>query len=71
MYFLTGNLWLIFGLFLMLGRTPLPFSNTGMYSFFGHGAWLGANTYNGFIAFAFGAAAVSFVLAFRNRNKAA
>lgn len=70
MHYLAGNLWLVVALFLIVGRTPMPFSN-GMYSFFGHGAWLDTNTYGGLIAFAFGAAGVSFVLAFLNRNKKA
>ena len=40
-------------------------------SFFGEGDWFESSTYNRFITFAFLAAGVSFVLAFRNRNKKA
>ena len=69
MYFLTGNLWLLVGFVLLLGKTQMPF--TGQYSFFGSGAWLDLMTYHKFVGFALGAAAVSFALAFRNRNKAA
>ncbi len=71
MYFLTGNLWLIVGLFLLMGKHQVRTEPT-MYSFFGLNAasgWIEPSTYNGYVVFAFGAAAVSFVLAFRKRNK--
>ena len=69
MYFVIGNVWLIVGLVLKLGQKEM-FAKPTMYSFFGSGAWFEPNTYDRFVAFAFGAAAVSFVLAFRNRKKA-
>lgn len=73
MYFLTGNLWLMVAMFLLLGKNAVRTQPT-MYSFFGSTLASGRiepNTYHGFVVFALGAAAVSFVLAFRNRNKAA
>ena len=70
MYFLTGNFWLMFGLILMLGKTEARTQPT-FYSFFGTGAWNEPSTYHGFIAFALGAAGVSFVLGLRNKKKAA
>lgn len=70
MYFLTGNLWLIVALFLMMGKFEVRTQPT-FYSFFSSGAWFEPSTYHGIIAFALGAAAVSFVLAFCKRNKSA
>ena len=73
MYFLTGNLWLIVALFLLMGKHQVRTEPT-MYSFFGSSVgsgWIEPNTYDGYVLFAFGAAAVSFVLAFRKRNKSA
>ena len=70
MYFLTGNIWLMVWLALMLGRNEIRTSPT-MYSFFGVGAWLEPSTYQGFTAVTLGAACVSFVLGLRNRKKAA
>ena len=70
MHFQTGNLWLIVGLFLILGKTTVRYEPV-KYSFFGSQAVFEPSTYHGFIAFALGAAGVSLLLAFRNRNKVA
>ena len=71
MYFLTGNIWLMVGLVLMLGRNNVWIGMRPMYSFFSVGQWFEPSTYNGFVVFALGAAGVSFVLGMRNRKKTA
>lgn len=68
MYFFTGNLWLMVALVLMLGETVIP-ATGGLVRFFEVGPMLVPSVYRKFIWFALGAAAVSFVLAFRSRNK--
>lgn len=68
-YFVTGNVWLVLALLMVLG-SHFERSEPTRVSFFGLGAWFDPNTYNMLVAVCVAVAVICFTLAWKTRRPA-
>ncbi len=69
-FFVTGNVWLVLTLLMVLGNHTVR-TQPDMVAFFGLGAWLDPERYNLLIVLCMAAAVICFVLAWKTRPSAA
>lgn len=67
-YFVAANLWLIFAVGAVLGRT-FERSDPTMYSFFHGGEWFYSGNYTLIVFALFAVSAFFFILTWKTRNK--
>ncbi len=67
-YFVAANIWLIFSVLAVLGRT-VERGNPMMYSFFHGGDWFSPGSYSLVVFALFAVSAFFFALTWKTRNK--